>query len=442
MLTQRLFRFEIQNFLVYSLFFLYFYTLSADLLSFPLVLFRIKASFFFALILLAVSLPMFKHFHLPQSAWYSFFFLFFSILISSFFSVLPYRSFAYVALFAFQFFCYFLVPLQLVLNFDQEKIFKLYWLGFLLTGFHAFSQLFLSFFGIIDPFVRQHIGKLARPHAMTYEPSYYALYMCTFVMFYNAKVLLENKSILRSKKVWSMLGLNLLLLLSTSTGAFFAYFFFLGVGLFFSLFTVAKKQAPILRKKLRFFFFFLCLFFSILYVIFPQIFNIYFLKFFIGAALKHGSFMTRWEGIVNAWEIFVKNPIFGVGLGGVGPLIHQNDILQGAGIKELDYSEIALLDPTNVLTEVLASLGLFGLCGFIFLGFAIYIPFKKALQNPFVTSSQKNTCIALMISLVTSMLVLQFNQNIFRTYLWVHTALCYGIFLKLSSKRSTEIEPV
>ncbi len=440
MFSQKLYKISFSSFLPYLLLFLYFVTLSADKLYITLVFFRLKANHLLSLMLIFLFLPLLKQFFLPRMVWVASFWICLSIFISSLFSPLISRSLGYFAIYCFEFISYFLLPLLCVVKGKKEAILRLYFLSFILVGTHAFLQLFFSIFGIYDPFLSQFLGRFARAHAWAYEPSFYALYMGSFVMFYNLFFLLEETVFFNVKNFFSLLFVNLFLVISTSTGGFFAYFVLLGVSLFFSFFTFLQESLRFLRKKMALFSTFLVFLFGSFAFLFPRIFLITFFKFFNKSFTSHGCFSTRWDGIVNAWKVFLENPFFGVGLGGVGPYLHQERVLKGSIIQDVSLEELLEYDPTNVLTEVLASLGLFGLFGFILLGIAFYILFKKAVQNPNLPSHEKNQLIALFLSLIVTMCVLQFNQNIFRNYLWVHASICLGLFLKASSLESLSLK--
>jgi O-antigen ligase len=315
------------------------------------------------------------------------------------------------------------------MRFDHQKIFNIYWLSFKVIGFYAVMQLVFSAFGIMDPFLRQFLGKLARPHAMAYEPSFYALYMCLFVMFYNAMFVLGESKVFKISKFVPLFIVNILLIVSTSTGAFFAYLIFLGIVFCFSFLKDLKEHAKVIRKNLLKLSGFLIFVFSLFASFFPKVFLSTFFKFFVGLALTHWSFTIRLQGMINSWNVFLDYPFFGVGLGGVGPYLYRQFSPEGDLPKNL--SELEIYDPTNVLTEVLASLGLYGLIVFCLLGCVIVRLFLKAISLPDISKQEKLQASALFISLIVAMIVLQFNQGLFRTYLWVHTAMNVGFFLKL-----------
>lgn len=396
--------------LFYTLVFLFFATLSADLLHIQIFLFKCKLNHLIASVLFVLLLFSGKQFKLDRSILNCFLLLLASIALSLVFSKNFERSFGYLLVYIFEFLCYFIIPFNLICQWDSERIFKLYMLSFKIIGCYAAFQLLLSFFGVYDPFLTQKMWALARPNGLSYEPSYYALYMCPFVMFYNALYLFGEK-----KKVLRLLLVNFLLLISTSTGAFFAYFIFF----FFAFFLAPKKKVLQLFSVLSSSVFLAAL-------CFPHLFKDYFLKFFYRGFFEHHSFYERWRGIVNSFNVFLEHPLFGVGLGGVGPYLYHEKVLDGLSAvpMQLGLKDIEFYDPMNVLTEVMASLGIFGLLSFFALGWVFLRMYRRAPRSAMTSS--------LFLSFIVMMIVLQFNQGLFRSYIWVYSAICYA-YWKISS---------
>ena len=137
---------------------------------------------------------------------------------------------------------------------------------------------------------------------------------------------------------------------------------------------------------------------------------------------------------VKCLLLFKENPIFGVGIGGVGPHLHK--VLEN-GVVATTLKEMEIHDPTNVFTEILASLGLVGLMVFGFLFYKYWILFKEVMQKSLsLTIDERRTAIALMLSLVCTLIVLQFNQGLFRSYIWVHAAITLSYLRSLQRGRS------
>jgi len=322
-------------------------------------------------------------------------------------------------LFVFTVVMYFILPLNLVAIYGRKTIFKLYTYSFIATGIFAALQFFSSLFGIAFPFVSQYLlGSIARGQAMAFEPSYFALYMTPFVMYWNAKQLTSKE-----RRWGKMVAVNLLLLVSTSTGAFFAYFFFFLVVLVFQRISWVKEFKKIIVRKLLFLSAGLLLVFISFFLIAPDLFHVSFWKFFAKGFMAHHSFAERWQGIVNAWEVFLEHPWCGVGIGGIGPHIYKEIFAQNF-LMAPTVEIMELYDPTNVMTEVFAALGICGAAAFLVFFYQYSKQYCGIAKT--VTLEEKKELYALLVSLCTMLLVWQFNQNLFRSYIWVHAALCLG----------------
>jgi O-antigen ligase len=337
--------------LVFVLIFLYFFTTCADLLHIQLSLFRIKANHAIALTLCGIVFLGHRKWELDRRLFFSLCGIAISMVLSLWNSEYLPRSIAHFAIFWFTALMYFILPLNLIAIYGRKDIFMLYTFSFIATGLFAALQFVSSFFGITFPFVSQYLlGSIARGQAMAFEPSYFALYMSAYVMYWNAKQLTSLK------RHWGrMIIINLLLLVSTSTGAFFAYFIFFFVVLLFQRLSWAKEFKKIVFRKILFLSAVLILVFLSFFLVAPDLFQITFWKFFANGFMAHHSFTERWQGIVNAWEVFLAHPWFGVGIGGIGPHLYKEYFAQEILVAPT-VAMMELYDPTNVLTEVFAAL--------------------------------------------------------------------------------------
>jgi hypothetical protein len=166
-------------------------------------------------------------------------------------------------------------------------------------------------------------------------------------------------------------------------------------------------------------------------VIFREVFINTFYKFFTVGFFAHVSFLERWKGIVDAWELFCQFPVFGLGLGGVGYYRYMHAYYEGQ--NQVYFPTLDLLepfDPTNMFTEILASLGLYGVIVFSYFGWIIYQIVKKLLKSPIICVANKQTALALLLSVIVMFTCLQFNQGLFRSYIWTHTGVFLGYCLR------------
>lgn len=425
---------NLQRFNIFFVFlFVYFLTVPAELLHIKVSLFKLRVNHILALWLFSTLLFSQKLRIADRKLFIGFLVLLSSFVFSAVQGIYPYRSFGYVLVALVTYAIYFLLPLNLMLLFDSEKILKVYFASFLVVGLHAALQLLLSGVGIIDPFVTQYVNSsIARGQAMTYEPSFYALYAIPFVVYANVKYLLACRWNFSS--VFTIIGINALLLMSTSTGAFFSYFVFCSIGFAISYLPLLSTIAQGLHRNLSVFIGIFSVTFCAMGLVFKNIFIDTFYKFFTMGFFSHWSFLDRWKGIVEAWNLFCQFPVFGLGLGGIGyyRCMHayreeQNQLY--APVLDL----LEPFDPTNMLTETLASLGLYGVLAFSYFGWTIYKIVSKLLRNPLVSLKEKQTTIAFLISIIVMLVCLQFNQGIFRSYIWTHIGIFVGYCLKTTA---------
>jgi hypothetical protein len=413
--------------------------LSGDCLEVPVGTFSIKLSrvlgigLFFALLLS-------NRFRLMEKTlFYCFLWIFGSFLVSSCFSSAFLASLGGCGAALIAYVCFFLVPLNLMRLFDKEKIMRLYFLSFVCVGLHALAQCLLSFFGIFEPFATQIIGstQIVRGQSWLYEPSYYALFATPFVFFLNTRYLLGS-----TRRPFMVLGANLLLLASTSTGAFLCYFIFFCLCLIFSCFSIVQRFFPGLPRRVCRFAaaFFVCM--GALGLCFKHLFLHTFLKFFYFGLFLHWSFVERYDKIVDCWNIFCSAPFFGIGLRSIEHHLYLISHFNTEILLNADYQWKELFahyTATNVLMELLASLGLFGLSAFVVLGVVIVRLFCATIRDARVGLEEKKTLFSLFLSVVMMIICLQFNQELFRNYVWAHMGISVGYLLKVRALLSSQV---
>jgi hypothetical protein len=411
--------------LPFSLLFLYFLTSSGELLHTVFYIFKPKIGHLVAVIFFGYFFIIFKKMTIPRPIVYAFLWLLLSQCISAFFSVHIGRSSGYIGVYLFNFIFFFLVPVNLFRVFESAKILKIYFFAFCCMGLYTVAQVIFSLFDLYDPLAWQRIGPvLTRGQGWTYEPSYYALYITAFVMFKNATAILKAKQKFSWKESAKLVGINFLLVISFSTGLVLSYPAFCVVTLWVSLLKPLREGAAFVKWRIVKFLAFCCAIGGVISLLFWDIIKLSIFKVFYWGFNNHGSFFLRWEGIVNCWKIFLEHLFFGVGIGGVGPYISVKNSCDGAVPQTLKAVEAH--DPTNVFTEVLASLGLVGLIGLVILAWAFYKAFRKVIASRAISADEKSTAEALFISLIVLLIVLQFNQGLFRPYIWIHAGIVYG----------------
>ncbi|MBM3208030.1 MAG: hypothetical protein FJZ57_05425 [Chlamydiae bacterium] len=408
--------------------FFYFLTLSGELLNVPLGIFKPRANHIFAILLMFYTFRSKKRVVIDKELVIPFFALFVSFFISGVLGDYVLRSLGYTCIYLFTITCYFIVPYNLFIFFGGDRVFKIYMMSFLVLGVYSLMQVVFSFGGIFLPFVTQYAGSIARGQGWNYEPSYYALMMTQFVMFYNSLALMST-----DKKInWIYFAfVNLLLIVSTSTGIVLSYPSFALLYLLAGSVGFLKNIITNVKKKAMQLILFFISSMALLWIMFPLEFIRTFYKFFDYGITKHWSVVERWNGIVNASQVFIEHPFFGVGVGGVGSYIYK---LKENGCIPMTLRELEKYDPTNALTEIAASVGIFGLLAYLLLARSFWIVFKRVInEKNNVSLHHKRVIVSLFISLVSALFVLQFNQGLFRSYLWVHAAVVFGYMRYIQS---------
>lgn len=427
--------------------FFYFLTLSVDLISIDIAIFKLKLSHLVGFLTLAFLASIRKGVFFERRYLLLFSVIFVSMLISSLHSICFFRSLVYCVIFLFTIFAYFFVPINIVQLFDENKILRLYIASYLIIGSYAALQFFGSMVGLELPFSVQKV-LFVRGSAFTHEPSFYALYAIPFVSFLNARWLLtkvhnrNNKTLcsplqrreerLRSLRLFFA---NVCLLVSTSTTAVLSYLTFFIVVLFLKMNPLNRLYFKGFRIKLLKFFSVSLVGFALSVCLFFELFKRTFLKFFF-TGIEHESFQDRFTGIKLAFNAFLENPTFGLGLGGVGPYLYKNEYYPGFGqqILEVDRLGLVKFEPTNVFTEILSSVGAAGFLGFSLVFFLIWKSFRKILNEQRISPTERINILSIFISMIVMLVCLQVNQGLFRAYIWVHLGIGVGYVAKINSR--------
>lgn len=410
------------------LLFLYFISTPIDLIYVHALLFKIKPNNFISTITFFISFLIFQKIHIINSYFYPTLFILLCLITSAIQSINLAASLGFIAFFAFNYVFYFTTTYHLFFFIPAKRILKIYFSAFFCTGIYAFTQLLLSLFGVILPGVTQYIFALARGQAFAQEPSYYALYMTPFAMFYNTVYLMKPNS---ERKFRDIFWPNFFLLVSTSTGCFFTYLFFLFMLVLFHSLDLLKLSVSKLFIK---FSVISATIFGVCWLTYKELIITGFLKFFYTGITVHHSVTGRWASLVDYWNIFLEHPLIGIGLGS-GPsylLKKQNSETFNLLDPEL-FSDYA---PSNVTTEILASMGILGGFGFLFLFYSLIKNFRSTLKIKTITEEERRNLIGLAISLCTTLFTLQFNQSIMRAYLWVHFGISVGYMMYLKKRPS------
>jgi hypothetical protein len=417
---------------VLTFIFLYFLTLSADLININISFFQLKLSHLIASAMFLFLLCLKRSIVIEKRFFFCFLFILSSFFISSLFSLNILRSMTYCSVYVFTYAVYFLVPFSLLYFGDEKKILNLYLISYLCIGTYAAMQFFASIGGVILPFVVQHVV-YARGSAFAHEPSFYALYAIPFVAYLNTKrILLSESEPVRLVEGIVLFLANLFLLVSTTTTAFLFY-----IVLFFILFTFSylkfvRTYFCKIRKTLARYVLYFSMIFAGSSLLFFELFKKTFLKYFYFGFFTHESFFDRFKGILLSLSVFCEYPLFGVGLGGVAPYLYKRTLYGDREGALFDYTRLSIqaLEPTNVFSEMLGSLGLYGFCAFAILLYLVWKCFRRFLAGHNISRHERINVLSLLISLVVMMICLQINMGFFRSYVWVHLGVSMGYVLK------------
>ncbi|MDO8068776.1 MULTISPECIES: hypothetical protein [unclassified Janthinobacterium] len=265
-------------------------------------------------------------------------------------------------------------------------------------------------------------GVLARINGFSYEPSFYATYLlmgwvvCAYFM--------EVKNTLFSRRVlkFCFLTITLSIVLSSSRmGLLMIILWYLQHPVrFFVKLACGKVDRKLAKIVLFMSALLICLVSAIVYVI--GIDNIAFL--FQGVGLFGGSSHSvndRENGLRDTLTLFLNNPIIGTSLGGIAP-----GIAKLHGVTSLDFETVKLYEGNAVFAEVLAASGFFGFIPFMIYIFMIVVePMRLARKLP---PEQAQILKGLGLALLFEFLILQFNQNILRQYLWIHISVMAAVY--------------
>lgn len=401
------------------LLFLYFLTLSGDLLNVRFFLFTGKLTQLLSVFtLLFYGVLRRGRFALDREFLQIAALCLFSLTLSATFGYNKMACLGFIAFFLFNYLFYFAFSSQLFSSMDVELLLKLYWASFICVGCYAAAQVLFSFCGVLLPFAGQvTLDGIARGQGWSYEPSYYALYMTPYAIFQTTQYLLQEP---QDRSLKQVILANSLLLFSTSTGCFFTYLAFIFTLWLFKL-PIARMSIYIISSSLG------------IFLIYPSLVRELFFKFFF-LGWGHHSFLERWVMIVGYWGAFLENFWIGTGLGGATTFFLSNkgespvDTLDPGILRDQGFAA------TNVTTELLASLGIVGAICFSLLLWIIWKKFRRAYQIPSLEPQDRIRLTSFAVSLCVTFFTLQFNQSIMRCYLWVHLGVCMGYIRYLHAK--------
>lgn len=309
---------------------------------------------------------------------------------------------------------------------------------FSLVRWYVYSFVFVALFGLVQ-FISPALGLgdslliqqwwlpgiLPRLNGFSYEPSYFSTYL--LIGWVICAYLLESKTSLfaRSHLRFYFWVITLALILGSSRmGLLMMLIWYLQYPLRF----IGRLGHGYIHKRfagITLILFGMTLLLIGLVINFVGFDEISFL--FSGLGIEGGashSVDDRKGGMTETLLIFMDSPFIGYSLGGVAPAIAQMH-----GVTDINFEVAKSYEGLSIFLEVLAASGLFGFMPFAM--FVLLIISKPLHLARKVSSEPSKVLVALTLSLIFELAILQLNQNILRPYLWMHIAVlaaCYSAF--------------
>lgn len=315
---------------------------------------------------------------------------------------------------------------------NLDWMLKVYFYSYLAVSIFGFYQILLPFIiGEKTPLVMQWWQEysLARINAFSYEPSYFATYMLMgcFIWF----ILWIRRSDFINYKGITLIAIGIIIFLSSSRIGWIGIILIAVYGLieligYYSLNKKFTKQNAKIFVSII-----LASVFAVTFLLIiindPERFDF----LFRGTGLfdtADYSYAMRNERAIETIEVFLDRPInilFGVGPGGVGAYMINNPGKFGIVVE--GFEKIWATEPSNITAELLASVGI---AGFILFAWFIVIIFKRLwnlYRNNNLIKRYRVICLALFWGLIMELVILQFNQNYLRPYLWLHIGISIAL---------------
>jgi hypothetical protein len=381
--------------------------------------------FLFLFILWAVYLIFTKKYAMPVDRSFTPLFLFcFISLVSSLNSLFPLKSLVYSLWTIFSA----LTIVFLVWFVRNNKLSNLNWIlniyfySFFVISIFGIYQILLPFLiGRNTPFVIQwwQQYRIARINGLSYEPSYFATYllMGCFIWFF---LWLRNNESVRYKGI-ILIVLSGVVILSSSRIGWIGIILMIAYGLveFIVHFIINKKFT---FQSIKFFISFaLLIMFSVVTFLVIITHQDTFQFLFKGTGLfgtTEYTYSIRNDRTAETIKVFLDKPVntvIGVGPGGVGAYINRDPE---------NFEKLWTTEPSNITAELLASVGIVGFLIFSWFIWNVFSRLWKLYKNNDIIKKYRSICLALFAGLFIELLMLQFNQNYMRPYLWLHIGIC------------------
>lgn len=151
----------------------------------------------------------------------------------------------------------------------------------------------------------------------------------------------------------------------------------------------------------------------------------------VGDTAAH-SVVERESSFEKTLDVIAEHPFIGRSLGGISAAIAEQE---GSTIRS--FEEAKLVEGMNVFAESLAASGVIGFVPFLYF---VAVTIRKPLQLSRIVPEPDSVLLrGLVRSLVFAWAILQFNQNILRTYLWVHLAILATVYAASLRKTTAKV---
>jgi len=305
---------------------------------------------------------------------------------------------------------------------NLDWILKIYFYSFFAVSIFGLYQLLLPFLiGDKTPFVKQWWQQytIARINGFSFEPSFFATYllMGCFIWFI---LWLRNNDIIKYKSI-IVITISLVIVLSSSRIGWIGIVMMVAYGLyeFIGHHIVTRKFTV---QGMKFFIAFSMLVLVGIIAFLVIISNQETFKFlFKGTGLfgtTEYTYSMRNDRTMETIKVFLDKPsniIIGVGPGGVGAYINRSPE---------SFTKLWATEPNNITAEILASVGIIGFGIFVWFIAGIFKRLWILYKNNNVVRRYRTVCLALFSGLAIELIILQFNQNYLRPYLWLHIGIC------------------
>lgn len=317
---------------------------------------------------------------------------------------------------------------------DVDRLLRAYMWSFVALACFGIAQFTLGVLGIGVLTTQWWIeGVLPRVNGLSYEPSYYATYLLPG--WVSAAYLLEKRSPLMSRKLLKMVFLTttLALLLSTSRMGWLCMAAWAGFrgGAGFIRFLAGGRVSRTAVASLAVL---LLLCTGMLFTppgrsVIASVSGAFSTLGFLMAGLgvldgsDHSS-SERIQGFVMTWQAFLNHPWVGAGLGAVSV-----EIGAMSGREVVSLEDAKLNEGMSVALELLASVGVTG--ALLAFGFVAAVVRAAASAMSRTDTAHRHLLLGLGWGLVWMLLILQFNQNFLRLYLWLDTAVFIAVLTSI-----------